>query len=464
MQHPHVSCQLQAPRTGQVAPENTPQFERACVKRKRWTPDPAETIEHTTARHSSPRAWRRDLEHAVELGLIPGFTAATRAIVEVLQTRMGFDTGHARYVLADVLKRTGLKRAAVTKHVALLRRAGWLAWVEHGSLRNALRAVGRPGYARTATVYAATIPPAYDALAGRRLAGTGYEARVVGVTEEARPKPPVDTAGTPAVDTPGKAPVENPDGGDAWTPSRWVVTEEGQVQVVGGKDSSTGQARTAPRSPRRKKRKFTVTGYRITGPRIDLARQMAARVRPLVNWVQGATLAELSWVLLDLVAREWTEPRIVAWLGKLGREIGAPRWRPRFPHRVIAAAILREDEAAALQAVPDDLQHEEYKPAVAPHAEYMEALEKLRHRVGGPAEDVVSYGEYGEHDTAVATTWELAQQQKAVIEDPALVLAAARIGGREAALRTYGTAGARILDLHAEMQAAGFSLPTAAAV
>ncbi|MBP5896389.1 hypothetical protein [Streptomyces scabiei] len=90
--------------------------------------------------------------------MFPGFNDSTLAIIDVLQSRMDFDTGHARYALKDVIERTGLKRAAVTKHVAMIRRAGWLAWVEHGSLRNALRGLGRPGYARTATVYAATIP------------------------------------------------------------------------------------------------------------------------------------------------------------------------------------------------------------------------------------------------------------------------------------------------------------------
>jgi hypothetical protein len=71
------------------------------------------------------------------------------------------------------------------------------------------------------------------------------------------------------------------------------------------------------------------------------------------------------------------------------------------------------------------------------------------------SETVVSYGSYGEHDTVTLSRWELAQQQKALADFPELVLAAARIGGREQAVSAYGSEGARILDLHAEFQAAG---------
>ena len=47
---------------------------------------------------------------------------------------------------------------AVTGHVKVLRELGALAWVQHGTRANIRRALGLPGYAGTATVYAARSP------------------------------------------------------------------------------------------------------------------------------------------------------------------------------------------------------------------------------------------------------------------------------------------------------------------
>jgi len=402
-----------------VAPE--------CGRKKRWLPDPAETIDHTTSRRTGPRAWLRALEEAAAAGLIPGFNATTRAIVTVLAGRMNFDTGHARYVMQDVMERTGLGKTAVTNHVKMLRAGGWLAWVEHGSLRNALRGLG--GYARTATVYAATIPPVYDAHAGNVLIGTGYTARAV-----------IDHRGTAAVDTAGTTPVENSGDASTRTPSLWVVKEVGQCQVVGGKDSSTADAAASEITRPRKKRRHTVTGYKITGERIERARQLAKSVRPRVNWVQGASHDQLSWVFLDLVARDWHEGRIVAWLGRLGQEIGAPRWRPRFPHRVIAAALRRQDEADARLAQNGPTPGAT-RPANAPTAEFAAAARRVAERYAPT--DIVDYPSVAESPENI--------HDRGILHD----VAAADLGivrsliehlGRDEALRIAGSDAVRAYD------------------
>ncbi|MEU2426983.1 hypothetical protein ABZ619_39225 [Streptomyces sp. NPDC007851] len=402
------------------------------------------------SRRSQPRAWLRALERAVEAGLLPGFTATTQAIIEVIASRMCFDTGHARYVMKDVMERTGLGRTAVTDHVKMLRSYGWLAWAEHGSLRNALARLGVKGYARTATVYAATIPPEFDALVGNIVVGTGYNAQVI---VDHRPKTPVDTA--------GKGSVENSGSSESRTPSLWVDKEVGQVQVVGGEDSSTGQARTAHKSPRRK-RKLTVTGYKITADRIERARQLAKTVRPLVNWIQGATHDQLSWVLMDLVARDWSEGRIVAWLGKIGQEIGAPRWRPRFPHRVIAAALRRKDEADTRQA-HHGADPDAARATTAPNAAFGAAREivrangdRVQARITPRDTTGAQSWAYGEHDTSDLTQDDRAHQLAAGLVEPELILSCARILGRDGAVDLYGEAAANLLDKHAEFDAVGF--------
>lgn len=387
MQHLLASCQLDASEMAHDGQKSTPEIEHASGSKKGWRPAPAETVWHTASRRTGRRAWLRALERAVDLGLVPGFNATTRVIVDVLETRMGFDTGHARYVLKDVMERTGLGRSAVTAHIKLLRETGWLAWLEHGSLRNAFRLLGRPGYAKTATVYAATIPPMFDRAVGNVVRGAGYEGRVVSIR---RPVTPVDTA--------GKSAVENSGTGTSRTPSLWVDKEVGQVKVAGGKDSSTGQARTALKSPRRKK-KHTFTGYKIEPQRIEEARRLARWARPLVNWLQRATLDQLSWVLLDVVARGWTDNQILLWLHQVGQEIGAPRFRPRFPHRVLAAALLRKDAGDTRRAHGHSGAPESGE--TKPNAAFGEASALIGERYGD-----VAYVTYPQLEDAPEDVWD----------------------------------------------------------
>lgn len=292
-----------------------------------WRPETAETVTGTASRHTAPRRWLQALSRAMEAGLLPGATAATAALAEDLAARMDFGTGHVRYRLDVITARTGLGRSTVAKHAAVLRRTGWLAWAQHGSLRNARREAGLDGYAPTAAVYAATIPPAFDELAGNVLEGTGYEARVVGVTEQERNRR-VEEAGEQAARK--AAAAAGPEG--SWTPSLRVIEEEDQVQVGGG-FSTTAQAR------QRKRR--TILGKTVTRDAIVRAKQVAAWVRPLVNWLQRATRRQLSWVLLDPVLEGWDDLRILRWLQDQS-PLGT--WTPSWPHRAVAAA-LRTDRA-----------------------------------------------------------------------------------------------------------------------
>jgi hypothetical protein len=292
------------------------------ASRAPWAPSPTETVRGTASRRSGPRLWQAALRRALEAGLLPGSTAVTLTIAEDLAGRMDYSSGHVRYQLAETMTRTGLGRSTVTKHVSLLRTAGWLAWAEHGSLRNALRAAGRPGYAATAAVYGATVPPCFDEWAGNRLEGAGYSARVVGATERGREQRVAET-----VDNASRKAVDNRRKGSSWTPSLRVVKEEGQVQVVRGFVTTAKRQRKTP----------TILGQTITGDAIATAKRLAAWVRPLVGWLQRATRCQLSWVLLDLVIRGWDEQQILRWLQDQS-PLGT--WRPRHPHRHIAACLL----------------------------------------------------------------------------------------------------------------------------
>ncbi|MEU9979303.1 hypothetical protein [Streptomyces sp. NPDC051014] len=189
-----------------------------------------------------------------------------------------------------------------------------------------------------------------------------------------------------------------------------------------------------------------MTGYKITAARIERARQIARSVRPLVNWTQRSTLDELSWVLLDLVARDWSESRITLWLRHLGEERGIPRWRPRAPHRVIAAALRRRAQEEALTTVPAHLEHEEHLPMTGPNTSFQQATAQLRAQRGGSAESTVDEGRPDGESPSALTVWELAHLREAARTDPALVLAYAHVRGPAAATAVYGTVAQAILE------------------
>lgn len=360
---------------------------------------------------------------------------------------MDYDTGEVRYCLEGMVGRLGLSRATISRHVAYLREMGSLVWVQRGSRANARRARGLSGYARTATVYGAVIPAIYDHALGHTIVESGYAARIVIDQRGTVPAP----AG--AVDN---SSVENNSSGELETPSLMVVKEVGQCQVVGGKDISTVQARPAESTTRRKKRKLTILGYKITAARIDRARKLAVSVRPLVNWLQGATYDQLSWVILDMVAKDWSETQILLWLRDLGQELGVRRWRPRFPHRVIAAALRRHDQAETKRATTHGLDYDEaLQHTIPPNEAFQQATRKIRQ---APSTQEI-YVEYPQVEDIPMDAWDKSLLREALTADPQLVLVAARVSGREAALRAYGSEGARILDLHAEFQAASISWP-----
>ncbi|MFE5026296.1 helix-turn-helix domain-containing protein [Streptomyces sp. NPDC056656] len=165
---------------------------------------------------------------------------------------MDYDTGHVRYCLDELAARIGVSRATVKRHVAVLRELGALAWVVHGTKTNFRRALGMKGYAATATVYAAVIPPVYDHAMGHTIVGSGYEARAI-VDQRSQGKPvdnsPVDNAGSEACEP----------------PSLTLVKEESQVQMVGG--LTTPRTRGANCIPSPTRPTSAATTGAVAGPR-----------------------------------------------------------------------------------------------------------------------------------------------------------------------------------------------------
>ncbi|MCL8016938.1 cell wall protein [Streptomyces sp. AS02] len=284
-------------------------------------------IEHTASRRSGPRKWLRAVQWLIGAGLHPKANATTLRVAEDLAERMDYTTGHARYCMLDIAGRLGVDKATVKRHIKYLRELGALAWVQHGTLTNVRPLRDLPGYAATATVYAAVIPAAYDHAMGHTIVGSGYTARIV-IDQRRQTRNPVDTA--------GNSPVENPASEGLAPPSLTWLRKESQVQVEGG-SNYTSQAR--PPKTRIPRQTSLINGRRRTATDVKNAGNETRLVRALVNWTQQVALRELEFVLRPWTDRGWDGMRIA---DELNGMCAGVRWRPKNPVAFIRARIAQD--------------------------------------------------------------------------------------------------------------------------
>ncbi|MFE1334467.1 cell wall protein [Streptomyces microflavus] len=333
-----------------------------------WSPvaDDAQDIVYTASRRAEPRAWLRSTVWLVAAGLHPEAGPSTLVVAEDLKARMDYRRGIAIYDRDGIVRRTGLSRATVTRHVRVLRELGALVWLVHGSRRN-LAAPGA-GYMATATIYGAVIPPAYDDAMGHRLTGMGYEGRVCGVTpagqelavaaaaarSDARRKGHRRTGryrgsvryGVPAQRERETGPVDNPavdspssQACEPHSPGRYHRTPDAQAES-GCKDISRERAscRKAPRPS------FTISinpdGSRRTAGQTQRGIGIIQQVRPRVTWTQRASLRELEVALRPRTDAGWDWASITAELHSWHLT-----WCPAQPAAYIRARLAQQATA-----------------------------------------------------------------------------------------------------------------------
>jgi hypothetical protein len=280
----------------------------------------AQEVEHTASRRTGPAKWLRAVAWLIAAGLHGRANATTLRVAEDLATRMDYDTGHARYGLDETAARLDVDRSTVKRHVKYLRELGALAWASHGTRTNIRRTLGIPGYAGTATIYAAVIPPAYDHAMGHTIIGTGYTAQII-IDQRGQTKP-VDNS-----------PVDNPGSEGLAPPSLTWVKEEGQVQMGGG-FNYTSQARP-PKNPIPHQHS-QIGGRRRTAADVKKAGKAVRMVRALVNWTQAVPLRRLEFVLRPWTDRGWDALRIA---DELNGMCAGVRWKPKNPVAFIRARI-----------------------------------------------------------------------------------------------------------------------------
>ncbi|WP_327116286.1 cell wall protein [Streptomyces sp. NBC_01341] len=294
-----------------------------------WTrvPRAAQEAASTSARRAQPRAWLPAVAWLVGAGLHPRAGGTTLAVARDLAARMDYRRGYVLYDLEGTAARCEVSTATVKRHVRVLRELGALAWHRHGTKKN-LRLPGR-AYTATATIYAAVIPAAYDTAMGHRLDGTGYGARVLGVTDEGRMR------ATGAV----RATSHPADGRHPGTvlPAPRAPHSPGPHHDVPPADLDGGLNYTS-RANRRTRRARSGGGPSLRSP-WQVARdiRIARQVRPLVGWAQREGLRRLAFALRPLIDRGLEAHDIAAEL--IGMAVG---WSPARPAAYITAALARD--------------------------------------------------------------------------------------------------------------------------
>jgi hypothetical protein len=274
------------------------------------------------------------VEWLIAAGLHPRANATTLRVAEDLADRMDYTTGHVRYCLDEMVARLGISRASIKRHVGYLRELGALAWVQHGTRINIRRLMGLKGYAATATVYAAVIPPVYDHAMGHRIIGSGYSARIVIDQRGQQPAIPAPRTADPVDNTA----VDNPADPGLEPPSLTWLRKESQVEVVGGSNYTSRKRASRANNPI-PHQSSSINGRRRTAADVEKAMKTVRLVRALVNWTQPVPLRRLEYVLRPWTDRGWDAYRIA---DNLHGWCSGVRWKPKRPDAFIRAQIAKD--------------------------------------------------------------------------------------------------------------------------
>ncbi|MBB0242739.1 hypothetical protein FNQ90_01095 [Streptomyces alkaliphilus] len=344
------------------------------------------------------------------------------------------------------------------RHVSYLRALGALVWVRHGSKQN-LCLPGRK-YTATATIYAAVIPPVYDEAMGHRLSGTGYRARLIGVTEAGRERAIAEVRERAAKRTSGRSgrPVKprsaaagsgaskrcSPPAGTGREPhSRGGYHPPREAEVSGGlKDTLC-----APGIPTRTKTTTRSSHCRGTGRPVRQVEQdiaIAQQVRPRIGWTQAAGLRQLAYALRPLIDRGLDAESIVTELASWSRTeqsagIGTS-WRPSRP----AAYITAQLAAGALDAVPPPPPAPgpapELTPAEAQRTAALRADTMIRMMILQARQQVLGLQQQDAIPPLITdpTAWDRALARGAANQDPQVLISYVHAHGIDAATDLYG--------------------------
>ncbi|WP_405812566.1 hypothetical protein OG524_36465 (plasmid) [Streptomyces sp. NBC_01520] len=319
---------------------------------------------------------------------------------------MDYRRGIVVYDLQGTARRTGTSVATVKRHVAVLRELGALVWLVHGSRRNLSLAAGE--YTATATIYAAVIPLVFDEAMGHRLAGSGYEGRVCGVTEAGRERAVTESvvrsearqeslrrtercrsAGRPGAGARKARPVDNSvvdkscsQGREPHSPGRYHRSPEAEVES-GCKDTSRQRTSRTTTSPASDKSSSNGLEGRRTARQVQRGIWITRQVRARVWWTQGVRLRRLEFVL-----RPWIDAGLDA--DTIAAELHSwmLTWRPARPAEYIRVQLAKQ---ATAEHVATELAMEDWNEQEASGALTASRPDLVRSVLDGLTEGLAAY-------------------------------------------------------------------------
>ncbi|MER7848327.1 hypothetical protein ABTZ03_30825 [Kitasatospora sp. NPDC096077] len=280
----------------------------------------------------------------------PRFGETTLRLVGVLS-----ELTPCRPTIAYLMRVLQASRRTVQYHLEILRATGLLAWRSVGTrlpmTEGQVRVVSR------ASEYERLIPASYDEALGIRTAGEGVERRMTGISEEGRGL--IAELGKKATKRPRRTrrAIRHSRTRQSLNTSRCTPMEGGTTDCVSssfmGGGKTTGEARVEKSATRKKRtakptgeRRRTVLSQVVTAAMMTAGDRLARVAYRRVPWVRQASHDQLRWVLNDLADREWTDDRVMSWLGEIAGQYGCAGvlWRPERPHALIAHALRQDVE------------------------------------------------------------------------------------------------------------------------
>lgn len=304
--------------------------------------------------------------------------------------------GHFAFNVAATVDELGVSRRTVLTHARYLRELGLIAWVEHGSKRNVLRTRAHTawapgdGYRGTATIYAPVAPPLWDQIQGYRIRGTGYRARLVGVTEEGRNRAVADA----------RSRARRPRAQSRRCTPSVVVTSATSFLQVG-----TGDKKNMKR-PLKRRRPDTSSVPAFTALDCQQAIALTEQVQREVWWLYGACSRRVAYALRPLVMAGWTAAQLVSELATWG--VPACLKDPAaFVHHELArrrrrAELLPSEPCDVVGPIVDD--GTRYEAMLRKHAEHAPAWHHYTSRLRSALRDELSLRRrsYRERSHAIA--------------------------------------------------------------
>lgn len=299
-------------------------------------------------------------------GFHPRTNSLTQRLVELFATRMQQSkNGTFPLNVVKTCQQLGVQPRALYNHCRYLRELGLIAWQERGKKNaNSRRArLGEcyqrsDGFARTGTIFGACAPPAWDTAMGRRLAGTGYEARVIGFTEAGRA---AEVREVRRRATRRRTAVRRR---HPCTPSVGPTGPQTNLLSGGGVNytSRRREDATTP-SPARPRRHETGSTRRGVSPGDCAAGvRVAEHLQQLVWWTTRACPRRLAFALRPLIKSGWNAEGLAHELLTWGvpRALKDPAgYAAHELHRRLGSGELIEPQLQRLNCAPDHLVDDE---------------------------------------------------------------------------------------------------------